>query len=152
MREDSPTAAWPPPHGGLAGKQRRSKFLMKSGDGQGGRKQGNGEDDAPCDAKKKKTDSLFGYDLGVSGRARGHNGLPGISNAGAGSRKALARWTMRTVVSRGALAVVMRHVRGQEAFVHALRAVLARRAAIFVDAFRLAFAAANTGSSRPEGG
>jgi hypothetical protein len=51
------------------------------------------------------------------------------------------------------VAVMMSHaLRGQIALVHALGAVLARSAAIVVDALGLALAAADTRATGPEGG
>ena len=56
-------------------------------------------------------------------------------------------------MSRWALAVVMGHGFGwQIAFMHALCAVLAWCAPVFVDALGLAFAAAEAGTTGPESG
>lgn len=97
--------------------------------------------------------SLLGGDLGVPSGSRAHHGLPGIRGAGAGGREAVARWALRVCVASRALAVMVSHaLRGQIALVHALCAVLAGRAAIFVDALGLALAAAHTSAACPEGG
>lgn len=97
--------------------------------------------------------SLLGGDLGVPSGSRAHHGLPGIRGAGAGGREAVARWALRACVASRALAVMVSHaLRGQIALVHALCAVLAGRAAIFVDALGLALAAAHTSAACPEGG
>lgn len=102
----------------------------------------------------KRDDLLFGGDwVLLSGPASTRRGLPSFRGAGAGGREAVARWAMGGSVASWALAVVMRNaLRRQIAFVHALCAVFARRAAIFIDTLGLAFAASHAGTSGPEGG
>lgn len=92
--------------------------------------------------------------LDMASRAGANDGLSRFScTAGPGGRQSVARGTMGVGVSRRTLAVVVGHaLRGQIAVVHALGAVLARRATILVDALGLAFATAHTGAASPEGG
>lgn len=100
---------------------------------------------------KRMCDLLLGR-LNVPRGSGGRVGGARIAGRDRG-RQALAGRAMSSGMASRRLAVVMGHgLGGQIAFVHALGAVLAWRAAVLVDALGLALAAAHTGAAGSEGG
>lgn len=111
------------------------------------------------DGKKMKRLKCEGQDvnlllgsLNVTRRCRSRVGGAHIAGRDRG-RKALTRRAMSGGMTGRRLAMMMGHgLGGQIALVHALGTVLARSAAVFVDALGFALATAHAGAAGSEGG